>query len=52
MYRNFNNYEPCISLLQRLSTVEYFTLLWAIGEDGTTPSHFIDGFVLEKKNVP
>ncbi len=48
MYRNFNKYEPCIFLLQRMSNVEYLTLLLAIGKDGTRPSHFIDGSILEK----
>ncbi|CAF1111137.1 unnamed protein product [Rotaria sordida] len=48
MYRNFNNYEPCIFLLQRLVNVEYLTLLLAIGVQGTTPHHFIDGFFLER----
>ena len=47
--QNFNNYQACFSLLQRLSNVEYLTLLLAIGEDGTILSHFIDGFVLEEK---
>ena len=52
MYRNFNNYEGCIALLQRLSNVEYLTLLLAIGVEGTQPNHFIDGFVLEKNILP
>jgi hypothetical protein len=51
MYRNFINYEPCISLLQRLSNIEYLTLLLAIGVNGTTPNHFIDGFILERNIV-
>jgi hypothetical protein len=50
--QNFNNYQACFSLLQRLSNVEYLTLLLAIGKDGTTPSHFIDGFVLERNILP
>ncbi|CAF4004142.1 unnamed protein product [Rotaria sordida] len=49
MYRNFNNYEQCTSVLQRLSNVEYLTLLLAIDQDGIRPSHFIDGSILEKK---
>ncbi|CAF1123221.1 unnamed protein product, partial [Rotaria sordida] len=48
MYNNFNNYKPCISLLQRLSNVEYLKLLFAIGTDGVTPNHFIDGSILER----
>ncbi|CAF1152008.1 unnamed protein product [Rotaria sp. Silwood1] len=51
MYRNFNNYEPCIFLLQRLSNVEHLTLLLAIGKTGTKPIHFIDGFFLETNIV-
>jgi hypothetical protein len=51
MYRNFNNYESCISLLQRMSNVECLTLLLAIGKDGISirPSHFMDESILEKK---
>ncbi|CAF2790156.1 unnamed protein product [Rotaria sp. Silwood2] len=52
IYQNFGNYEPCISLLQRLSNIEYLTLLLAISEDVTTPNHFIDGFVLERNILP
>ena len=52
MYRNFDNYELCFSLLQCLSNVEYLTLLLAIGTDGTTPNHFIDGSVLESNILP
>ncbi|CAF1148284.1 unnamed protein product [Rotaria sordida] len=52
MYRNFNNYVPCISLLQQLLNVEYLTLLLAIGVQGTTPNHFIDGFFLERNILP
>ncbi|CAF3503041.1 unnamed protein product [Rotaria sp. Silwood1] len=48
MYRNFKNYDACISLLQRLSNVEYLTLLLAIDKTDTTPDHFIDGFFLEE----
>ncbi|CAF2584827.1 unnamed protein product [Rotaria sp. Silwood2] len=48
MYHNFNNYEPCIFLLQCLSNVEYLKLLLAIGQDGITPNHFIDGSILER----
>jgi hypothetical protein len=47
MYRNFTNYEPCISLLQRFSNIEYLTLLLAIGVNGITPNHFIDGSILK-----
>ena len=50
-YRNINNYEPCISLLQRLSNVEYLTLLLAIEVNGTRSNHFIEGSVLEKDVV-
>jgi hypothetical protein len=46
MYRNFSNYTPCISLLQRLPNLENLTLLLAIGKEGTKPNYFIDGFVL------
>ncbi|CAF1264332.1 unnamed protein product [Rotaria sordida] len=52
IYQNCSNYEPCISLLQRMSNVEYLTLLLAIDEDSTTLNHFIDGFVLEKNILP
>ena len=52
MYRNFNNYELCFSLLQRLSNVEYLTLLLAIDKDGTTLNHLIDGSVLETNIRP
>ncbi|CAF2512732.1 unnamed protein product [Rotaria sp. Silwood2] len=52
IYRNFNNYEPCISLLQRLSNVEYLTLLLAIDKTGTTPNHFIDRLFLDTNIVP
>lgn len=48
MYRNFDNYELCISLLQRLLNVEYLTLLLSIGVNGLTPNHFIDGSILER----
>ncbi len=51
IYRNFNNYAPCISLLQRMSNIEYLTLLLAIGVNGTTSNHFIDGFILERNIV-
>ncbi|CAF1415693.1 unnamed protein product [Rotaria sp. Silwood1] len=48
IYRNFDDYKKCIvPLLQRLSNVEYLTLLLAIGETGDTPNHFIDGYDLE-----
>jgi hypothetical protein len=52
MYRNFNNYELCFSLLQRLSNVEYLTLLLAIGRDDATLNHLIDGSVLERNIFP
>ena len=52
IYQNFGNYEPCISLLQRLPNIEYLTLLLAIGVNGTTPNHFIDGFILERNILP
>ncbi|CAF2825535.1 unnamed protein product [Rotaria sp. Silwood2] len=48
IYRNFNNYEPFIFLLQRLVNVEYLTLLLAINVKGIVSSYFIDGFFLEK----
>jgi hypothetical protein len=51
MYRNIANYDACISLLQRLSNVEYLTLLLAIDKTGTTHNHFIDGFFLETNIV-
>jgi len=50
IYRNFTNYEGCISLLQRLSNVEYLTLFLAIDKRDTTPLYFIDGFFL-KENI-
>jgi hypothetical protein len=37
-----------ISLLQRLSNVEYLTLLLAIGRKNTIPNHFIDRSMLER----
>ncbi|CAF4473209.1 unnamed protein product [Rotaria sp. Silwood2] len=49
IYRNIIEYERCIvPLLQRLSNVEYLTLLLAIGFTGNRPDHFIDGFDLKK----
>ena len=48
MYRNLNNYELCISLLQSLSNVEYLTLLLSIGVNGIIFNHFIDGSILER----
>jgi len=48
MYHNFKIYEPCISLLQRLSNVEYLTLLLAIGKNDATSKPFINGSMLEK----
>ncbi len=48
VYRNLRIYEPCISLLQRLSNVEYLTLLLAIEKNDATSNHFINGFMLEK----
>ena len=53
MYRNLNDYKLCFSLLQRLSNVEYLTLLLSIGEDGTKrPLHFIDRSILERNILP
>ncbi|CAF3726374.1 unnamed protein product [Rotaria sordida] len=49
IYQNIIHYEQCIvPLLQRLSNVEYLTLLLAI--DGTTSrlNNFVNGFDLEK----
>jgi hypothetical protein len=48
MYQNFDNYQICIFLLQRLTNLEYLTVLLAIGVEGIIPSHFIDGSILEK----
>jgi hypothetical protein len=48
IYRNFVDYKQSIvPLLQRLSNVEYLTLLLAIDEARTTPNRFIDGYDLE-----
>ncbi len=48
-YRNISQYEQCIvALLQRLSTIEYLTLLLAIGVDRSGPYHFIDGSHLQR----
>ncbi|CAF1300919.1 unnamed protein product [Adineta steineri] len=52
IYHNFNNYERCLSLVQCLSNIEYLTLLLAIGRGNTQPSHFIDGFFLERNILP
>ncbi|CAF1406142.1 unnamed protein product [Adineta ricciae] len=48
IYENFDEYETCFSLLRCLSSVEYLTLLLAIGKNGVEPNHFIDELVLEK----
>jgi hypothetical protein len=50
MYRKSEIYEPCISLLQRLSNVEYLTLLLAVreGEADAISKPFINGSMLEK----
>jgi hypothetical protein len=52
MYRNIKNYEPCFSLLQRLSNVEHLTLLLAIHKTTTTSNQFIDRFFLETNILP
>jgi len=52
VYRNIVFYEAClVSLLQRLSNVEYLTLLLAIGFIEGVPNHFVDGFDLEQHIV-
>ncbi|CAF2463930.1 unnamed protein product [Rotaria sp. Silwood2] len=49
VYHNIVHYEECIvPLLQRLSNVEYLTLLLAIDVARTRLNHFVDGFHLEK----
>jgi hypothetical protein len=48
MYRNFKGYEGCLCLLERLSSVEYLTLLLAIDETHTTSIHFIEQLFSEK----
>jgi hypothetical protein len=49
IYHSINDYENYfVPLLQRLSNVEYLTLLLAIGFEGIKLNHFIDGFDLEK----
>jgi len=48
-YRNISEYEQCIvPLLQFLSTIEYLTLILAIGIEKFLPRHFIDGFDLQR----
>jgi hypothetical protein len=48
-YLNIPQYEECIvSLLQRLSSIKYLTLLLAIGVGISGPDHFIDGFDLQR----
>jgi hypothetical protein len=48
-YRNIPQYERCIvPLLQRLSTIEYLTLLLAVGVERFQPRHFIDGYDLQR----
>ncbi|CAF3863221.1 unnamed protein product [Rotaria sordida] len=52
VYRNISNYKECIvPLLQRLSNVEYLTLLLAINGTRSRLDHFVDGFDLEKDIV-
>ena len=51
MHHNIKNYEACISVLQRLSNVEYLTLILAVDMNGTKRNHFIDGSVLENDIV-
>jgi hypothetical protein len=49
IYRSIKDYENYfVHLLQRLSNVEYLTLLLAIGFEGLKRNRFIDGFDLEK----
>ncbi|CAF1491474.1 unnamed protein product [Adineta ricciae] len=48
MYRNFKNFDVCLCLLERLSSVEHLTLLLAIDETNTTSIHFIDQLFSEK----
>jgi hypothetical protein len=48
-YRNIPQYEQCIvPLLQRLSNVQYLTLLLAIGYGRSGPNRFIDGYDLQR----
>jgi hypothetical protein len=48
-YRNIPEYERYIvPLLQRLSTIEYLTLLLAVGVERFLPRHFIDGYDLQR----
>ncbi|CAF3246221.1 unnamed protein product [Rotaria sp. Silwood2] len=52
VYRNIHNYKECIvPLLQRLSNIEYLTLLLAINGRRSRLDHFVDGFDLEKDIV-
>jgi hypothetical protein len=49
IYRNIFEYEQCIiPFLQRLSSVEYLTLLLAIDVNKNGPNHFIDGLDLQR----
>ncbi|CAF1469192.1 unnamed protein product [Adineta ricciae] len=48
MYRNFKNFDVCLCLLERLSSVEQLTLILAIDETDTTPIHFVDQLFSEK----
>ncbi|CAF4270243.1 unnamed protein product, partial [Rotaria magnacalcarata] len=47
IYRTIRDYETLVLALQRLSNVEYLTLLLAIDCEEIRPHHFIDGFDLE-----
>jgi hypothetical protein len=49
IYRNIARYEQrLLPLLQRFSSVEHLTLMFAIGVAGIGPDHFIDGSDLER----
>ncbi|CAF2895674.1 unnamed protein product [Rotaria sp. Silwood2] len=51
-YRTITDYEEFfLPVLQRLSNVEYLTLLLVVGLEGIRPNHFIDGFDLEKNII-
>ncbi|CAF3201995.1 unnamed protein product [Rotaria sp. Silwood2] len=48
-YRNIPYYDPfVVPLLQRLTTIEYLTLLLAVGVEKFVPRHFIDGYGLQR----
>ncbi|CAF4202954.1 unnamed protein product, partial [Rotaria magnacalcarata] len=48
-YRNIPQYERYIvPLLQRLPTIEYLTLLLAVGVESFLPRRFIDGYDLQR----